>query len=158
MALIDKLYNSCVLMSQKATKGMNSILQKNLIKPINPNGIIKDTNISVTKNGQVITIETHFPAYAYFVEYGRAKGKNPPIQPIKEWCRIKNLPDGMEWYIQKQIGKRGTKGKHFLEPLKRMLEMVNKTLQQVSKVEFVATYNNLVYEGTEILRQTKLTL
>ena len=36
--------------------------------------------------------------------------------------------------------------------------MVNKTLQQVSKVEFVATYNNLVYEGTELLRETKLTL
>ena len=158
MALIDKLYNSCVAMSQKATKGMYSILQKNLYKPINPNGIINDTNISVTKNASIITIETHFPSYAYFVEYGRAKGKNPPIEPIKEWCRIKNLPNGMEWYIQKQIGKRGTKGKHFLEPLKRMLEMVNKTLQQVSKVEFVATYNNLVYEGTELLRETKLTL
>lgn len=158
MALIDKLYNSCVLMSQKATKGMNSILQKNLYKPINPNGIINDTNISVTKNASIITIETHFPSYAYFVEYGRAKGKRPPIEPIREWCYLHNLPEGVEWYIQKRIGERGTKGKHFLEPLKRMLEMVNKTLQQVSKVEFVATYNNLVYEGTELLRETKLTL
>lgn len=158
MPLIDKLYNSCVLMSQKATKGMNSILQKNLIKPINPNGIIKDTNISVTKNGQVITIETHFPPYAYFVEYGRAKGKRPPIEPIREWCYLHNLPQGAEWGLQKKIGLLGTKPKHFLEPLQRMLEMVQKTMQQVSKVEIVATYNNLVYENTETLRELKVTL
>lgn len=158
MALIDKLYNSCVLMSQKATKGMNSILQKNLIKPINPNGIIKDTNISVTKNASMITIETHFPSYAYFVEYGRAKGKNPPIEPIKEWCRIKNLPDGMEWYIQKQIGKRGTKGKHFLEPLRRMLEMVQKTMKTQCTIHYMADYKNTIYENTEMLRNLKVTL
>lgn len=158
MALIDKLYNSCVLMSQKATKGMVAILQKTLYPPIRNGGIINHTDISVTKDGQVITIETHFPDYAYFVEYGRRPGKRPPIEPIRDWCYLHNLPEGMEWYIQKQIGKRGTQGKHFLLPLQRMLEMVQKTMSQVAKVEMVATYKNLVYEGTETLRELKVTM
>jgi hypothetical protein len=158
MALIDKLYNSCVAMSQKASKGMRQILQKNLIPQPNPNGIINKTDITVTKSGAIITLETHFPDYAYFVEYGRAKGKRPPIEPIRKWCYLHNLPEGVEWHVQKRIGERGTKGKHFLEPLKRMLEMVSKTLQQVSKVEFMATYNNLVYENTQTLREMKLTI
>lgn len=158
MTLIDKLYNSCVLMSQKASKGMRSILQRNLIPPVSSSGIINQTDISVTKSGSVITIETHFPDYAYFVEYGRKAGKKPPIKPIRDWCYLHNLPEGVEWHIQAQIGKRGTKGKHFLEPLHRMLEMVQKTMEQVSKVEFVATYNNLVYQNTNMLRELKVTL
>ena len=145
-------------MSQKATKGMNSILQRNLYKPINPNGIIKDTNISVTKTASIITIETHFPDYAYFVEYGRKAGKKPPIKPIRDWCYLHNLPKGVEWHIQAQIGNRGTKGTHFLEPLRRMLEMVQKTMQQVSRVEFTATYKNLVYSNTEQLKELKVKL
>lgn len=145
-------------MSRKASEGMTKILFRKLIPPIRSNGIISQTDLSVTKSGGIITIETHFPTYAYFVEYGRAKGKKPPIQPIKDWCYLHNLPEGVEWYIQKRIGERGTKGKHFLEPLKRMLEMVSKTLQQVSKVEFMATYNNLVYENTQTLREMKLTI
>ena len=154
--LIDKLYNSCLALSQKATKGMNQILQRNLIKPINPNGIISDTNISVTKTNDIITIETHFPSYGYFVEYGRSAGKQPPIKPIKEWCMIKNLPDGVEWAIQKNIGKKGTKPKHFLQPLQRMLEMLQKTMKTQCTVHYMADYKNTIYENTEMLRDLKL--
>ena len=39
-----------------------------------------------------------------------------------------------------------------------MMEMVGKTMRQVSKVEFMATYNNLVYENTQIMRQLKTTI
>lgn len=157
-SLIDKLYNSCLALSQKATKGMNQILQRNLIKPINPNGIISDTNISVTKTNDIITIETHFPDYAWFVENGRSAGRRPPIEPIRRWCEMHNLPKGMEWYMQKRIGAKGTKGKHFLEPLRRMLEMLQKTLQTVSITEFKAEYRDIVYSGTEMLRELKLKL
>lgn len=155
--LVDKLYNSCLLMSRKATLGMNNILRKKLIPPINLGGIMSKTAISVTKTDKIITIETHFPDYAYFVEYGRRRGKRPPIEPIREWCFLHNLPSGVEWHIQRKIGEKGTKGKHFLLPLRRMMEMVGKTMRQVSKVEFMAIYNNLVYENTQIMRQLKTT-
>lgn len=158
MALIDKLYNSCVQMSRKATKGMDAILRKRLVPPISPSGIIGSTGLTVTKKGSVVTIETHFPDYAYFVEYGRKAGKKPPIKPIRDWCYLHNLPKGVEWHIQAQIGRRGTKATHFLEPLRRMLEMVQKTMREVSRVELTATYKSLVYSNTEQLKELKVKL
>lgn len=145
-------------MANKATKGMNALLTKRLIPPVNPNGIISKTGISVTKEDAILTISTNFPNYAYFVENGRKAGRKPPIEPIRKWCNLHNLPKGVEWHLQAKIGKEGTKGKHFLLPLDRMLEMVYKTLNTLSKTEFQATYKGIVYDATEILRETKLTL
>lgn len=159
MELIKKLYNTCQALSQKATKGMNQILSKNLIPPINPTGIISKTGIEVSKsNDNIITIETHFPPYAWFVEHGRKAGTPPPIEPIRKWCELHNLPEGVEWGVRRNIGKRGTKGKNFMLPLTRMLEMLQKTLQTDSTIEFKAEYKGLVYEGTEVLKQVSLKL
>lgn len=153
-------------MSQKATKGMKNILEKNLIPPINfADGIINKTDISVTKTSDtVISIKTNFPDYVYWVEYGRDPGKKPPIEPIRKWCYLHNLPDGMEWYMQKKIGAKGTKGKHFLEPLNRMLEMIMKTMKEVASVELQATYYSeteeqyAVYDGAKTIKELKLNL
>ena len=43
-------------------------------------------------------------------------------------------------------------------PLTRMLEMLQKTLQTDSTIEFKAEYKGLVYEGTEVLKQVSLKL
>lgn len=137
---------------------MNQILQRNLIPPISPNGIISQTGIDVSKKGDIITLQTHFPSYAWFVEYGRKAGKKSPIEPIREWCKLHNLPDGMEWYMQYKIGATGTKGKHFLEPLRRMLEMLQKTMKTQATIHYMADYQNTIYSDTEMLRQIKLTL
>lgn len=158
MTLIDKLYNSCVLMSQKATKGMKSILQRNLTPKPNPTGIISQLDIDVTKNDSIITIQTHFPNYAYFVEYGRRAGEKPPIEPIRDWCNLHNLPQGMEWYVQKVIGERGTKGKHFLLPLQRMLEMIEKTMTVVTRDYLVANYNYKVYFNANVPNELNTTI
>ena len=158
MELIKRLYNTCVALSQKATKGMNQILSKNLIPPINPSGIISQTGLDVSMSGSIITIQTHFPNYAYFVQYGRAAGTPPPIEPIREWCELHNLPEGAEWGVRRRIGERGTKGTHFLTPLERMMEMLQKTLETESTVEFKAEYRGMVYEGTETLKEVKLKL
>lgn len=158
MELIKRLYNTCVALSQKATKGMNQILNKNLIPPANPSGIISQTGLDVSMSGSIITIQTHFPDYAYFVEYGRAAGNPPPIEPIKEWCELHHLPEGVEWAIRWKIGQKGTKGKHFMEPLNRMMEMLQKTLETDSTIEFKAEYKGLVYEGTETMKEVSLKL
>lgn len=156
--LIDKLYHSCSELSMKATKGMNSILRKTLIPPINPTGIISQTGIDVEKKGSVITIQTHFPDYTWFVENGRKKGNPPPVEPIREWCRLHSLPEGTEWAMRRKIGERGTKGKHFMEPLRRMLEMIQKTLRTISVTEFKAEYRGIIYDGTEVMRDMTITL
>lgn len=158
MALIDKLYNSCKALSLKASKGMRDLLRKSLTKPINPLGIINDTDISVTKSRDVITIETHFPPYAWFVEHGRKAGNPPPVEPIRKWCELHHLPEGSEWGLRLNIGRRGTKPHPFLTPLDRMLEMITKTMKTESVKEFEAEYKGITYEGTATISEVKVTL
>lgn len=179
MPLIDKLYNSCVLMSRKATKGMNSLIEKHYknpkrknndfptLKP-NPNGIISKTDIEVTKTATTITLKTHFPSYAWFANYGREAGKPSPIQPIRDWCYVHNIPQSAAYGIAKNIGVYGTDGMHFIEPLERMLEMITKTMRQVAVVEMQASYYHedsnthvgeyTIYDGVRMLKDMKLEL
>lgn len=179
MELIDKLYNSCVLMSRKATKGMNALIEKHYKNPKrrnkkfktlspNPNGIISKTDIEVTKSGSVIELKTHFPEYAWFANYGRNAGKPSPVQPIRDWCYVHNIPVGAAYAIAKNIGKYGTDGMHFIEPLQRMLEMLTKTMRQTAVVEMQASYYSVdskthegeysIYDGVKTLKDMKLVL
>lgn len=121
------LYNTCVNLARKATIGMDTILKRTLIPPINGSGIISKTNLTVTATPTGVTIESHFPDYAYFVEHGRRAGKQPPIRSLTAWCRLHGMA-GREFALAKSIAKHGTRGKHFLTPLDRMVEMLRRTI------------------------------
>ena len=92
--LIDALYNTIVQLSLRATKGMQSLLQKGLCQPIDPSGIYSKTNITVTrKSDTLIELHTNFPPYAYFTRYGRRAGKMPPDKPIRDWVLKHNIAE-----------------------------------------------------------------
>lgn len=156
MAFIDSIYNSCIALSKKASQGMKSILKAKIYKPIRPDGIISHTDLKVTKvNSNVITIETQFPDYTPFVDKGRRKGKYPPIAPIAEWCQRHSMPNGVEYAIQRKIGIQGTKGKDFMTPLNRMLEMLTKTIKDNAKISLQAQYKQTFYDGVKTLEEIK---
>lgn len=121
------LYNTCLNLARKATLGMNTILKRTLIPPINSTGIISKTNLTVTATPTGVIVESHFPDYAYFVEHGRRAGKQPPVKSLTDWCRRHGMA-GKEYALARNIGRYGTKGKHFLTPLDRMVEMLRKTI------------------------------
>lgn len=124
---ITALIKTCRALANKATLGMNTILRRTLIKPINATGIISKTNITVTPTATGCIIESHLPDYAMFVNYGRRAGKRPPIRSLTDWCRRHGMA-GKEWAVATNIGKRGTKGKYFVTPLKRMVGLLLATL------------------------------
>jgi hypothetical protein len=47
--------------------------------------------------------------YLKWVDEGRKRGSYPPIRPLIEWTRIKGLPVGAAYGIQKNIFKFGIK-------------------------------------------------
>lgn len=126
----DALEKSIRALADKASLGMQSLLSKSLFPPIDPNGIIGHTDLKVTRTGNIITVETQFPPYAYFVQNGRRAGKMPPDQPIRDWVKKHNISEDAVFPIRRKIGKEGTKPKPFIEPLRRMIEMVTKTCLQ----------------------------
>ena len=128
MINIKVLEKSIKALADKATIGMTSLLSKSLSRPINSDGIINHLKLDVKRVGDsVITVETQFPKYAYFVEHGRGPGKMPPEKPIKDWVKRHNISEDAVFPIRRKIGKEGTKAQPFTEPLRRMIEMITKT-------------------------------
>lgn len=52
--------------------------------------------------------------YANYVEFGRKAGTYPPISKIKEWTKVKGLPEGAAFPIARKIYKFGIKPKPFI--------------------------------------------
>src|SRR5574343_328618 len=52
--------------------------------------------------------------YGKFVDEGTKPGrKAPPIAPLKQWVKLKGMPPGAAYAIQKKIAKKGTRPKRF---------------------------------------------
>ena len=53
--------------------------------------------------------------YAPFVEFG-TRPHFPPLEPIREWCRSRGIPESAAFPIAKQISERGSPERPFLYP------------------------------------------
>ena len=52
--------------------------------------------------------------YSYWVNFGRAAGKRPPIVAIANWVNIKGLPKEAVWPIANSIANKGTPGQPYV--------------------------------------------
>ena len=56
--------------------------------------------------------------YGKYVDSGRPAGKQPPLDKIKEWCRVKGIPVKAAFPIARKIGRIGTRpSNYFRVPL-----------------------------------------
>lgn len=84
-----------------------------------------NTKITDTK----FELEIIGPEEVPYIEYGRKKGKFPPVPIIEEWVK-KNITTELprvktlSYLIGRKISEEGVKGKHILEPL--LQELGNK--------------------------------
>jgi len=53
--------------------------------------------------------------YAPYVEFG-TRPHFPPLDAIREWCRVKGIPEEAVFPIAKKIAERGTQAQPFLRP------------------------------------------
>lgn len=93
-----------------AIKEKRTVASKGLIESIEP--IISTEGDSVTR------LEIKMASYWPYVEYGRAKGKRPPIKPLMDWIAEKGLikpgpksaqqAKSLAWVIANKIAKHGT--------------------------------------------------
>jgi len=94
--------------------------QENLIRDgkVDTGTLLKTANI----NRSFLKKEIIYPAnYAESVEYGRARGSMPPVEPIIRWVKRKLAKSDKEakslgWAIAKSIEKRGIAASPFLRP------------------------------------------
>ena len=161
MALIDALEKTITALAQKATSGMQSILSKELFKPVDTSGIFSKCGLTIVRKSDTqIEVSTNFHDYAYYTKYGRGSGKMPPAKPIEDWVAKHNIDKAAVFPIRKKIANEGTK-RHiennpleFDMPLKRMIEMIKKTVG-IDAVHFIESD---VYDEVKALKDISFKL
>lgn len=120
-----------------------------------------DKGIIVTNDaGQTVSLFT--PGHIQFAKYGRAPGKQPPVEEILEWITTSGKikydsykdAEGTAWAIAKSIAKKGTKNyvpgapnameeainlnlkKYYDELNQRVVKLSSETLGEFYKREF----------------------
>jgi len=79
--------------------------------------VFKDKN-------DVYSLSFSYLFYGKFVDKGRKPGKMPPIDDIRDWCRIKGIPQSAAYPIAKKIGDKGYKGINFTEPIRDDIKVI----------------------------------
>ncbi len=126
----DQLKASIQLKNAVATKTLLNSVYRRLLP--SKSGDAFESNIGFQKPAS---------AYAFFANYGRASGKNPPFTAIQSWLEAKsggNVDDRLVWYVVHKIGEDGTKGSHFIEHAEPIIKknqeaIVRKNIEQFKR-------------------------
>jgi hypothetical protein len=62
-----------------------------------------------------LTVQFQFEDYAVFVDQGRRPGKQPPLDAIRQWCRVRNIPETAAYPIARKIGREGIAPTRFIQ-------------------------------------------
>lgn len=143
------LYKTCLTLAKQASVGMRGILSKQLIPPISSSGILSKLDLKISQSGRIITMETQFPDYAGYIEYGRKPGTQPPVQSLVEWCRRHSM-NGKEYVLARKIGRKGIKPRPFTEPLQRMITLLQSSIKVIESKEITKEIMNDVKKQINI--------
>lgn len=86
-------------------------------------GNLQNFQTHITLNDTTLSVSFEMEDYWKYVEYGRGPGKQPPIDKIEEWIRVKpiipnpingKIPDTRQlaYLIARKIGREGTPAQH----------------------------------------------
>jgi len=75
-----------------------------------------DTRVRKTGFGTSYTLQILSEEYLKYVDEGRRAGsKQPPLQAIKDWTKLKGLDEGLAFPIAKKIAEDGIKATNVIE-------------------------------------------
>ena len=106
---------------EKLVEQLASLYRSNLEESI-ASGTLSNFTFRINLQGNYFEVIFLLPEYWQYVEYGRRAGKQPPIEAIEEWIRVKpiipyavngKVPDTRQlaFLIARKIGWEGTEGK-----------------------------------------------
>lgn len=116
MAAEDKTIETLTAIAVAISKEMKSIIKLN---GAFASGTLYDSiKYKVFKDkSEIYHMEFDYVYYGLFVNYGRKpSSKMPPLKDIREWCRLKGIPQDAAFPIAKKIQKFGFRGIDFTKP------------------------------------------
>lgn len=128
-------------------------------------GLDKNSNLAKTAkciidyNNNYWEISLLLEDYWKWVENGRGPGKQPPIDKIENWVRIKHIAfktkngtalssKSTSFAIAKSISKKGTKGKYFLKHIQDniggLMNIITDIIIEKFNTEIEKEYDNVL--------------
>lgn len=76
--------------------------------------LLNDLSVQFEKENDGYRIAVSYPFYGRFIDQGRNPSQRiPPLDAIREWTRIKGLPDDSVYPIARKIQREGYEGINF---------------------------------------------
>lgn len=133
------------------------------LKQYDATGSLSDFTYHINLNGSYFELIFSLQYYYYYVEYGRRAGKQPPIESIEDWIRIKpiipypingKVPDTRQlaFLIARHIGREGIEGKKYLTNVMYSNE-ANDIINNIRQ-EFAYQVNDYLIKELKTLKET----
>lgn len=104
--------------------------------------LLNSVNYRFRASLEKIIVEFVSLDYGKFVDEGRKPGSYPPISKLKEWCRVKGLPEKSAFPIAKNIYKFGIKPKPWInKPFDKNRQNFN--------VELIKIYEKAIFNDVK---------
>ncbi len=105
----------------------------------------KSIKYSVTDTKDSVELDFTMAEYGEYVDQGRRPGKQPPISKIKQWCRIKGIPETAAYPIARKIGRFGKAGTYFFTiPIQRRRDKIRSDINKIMGGEFVKSLEDYI--------------
>ena len=144
---------------EKLVEQLASLYRSNLEESI-ASGTLSNFTFRINLQGNYFEVIFLLPKYWEYLEYGRRAGKQPPIEAIEAWIRVKpiipyavngKVPDTRQlaFLIARKIGWEGTEGR---KPLTKAMYSDNaENIIQEIKQAFANQVNDYLIEQIKTL-------
>lgn len=145
---------------QKLADSVGELYRKQLENEgVNASNTLSDTAKAIVEyNGNTLLISLELEDYWKYVEYGRKPGKQPPINSIVDWIKIKpiipepingKIPDTKQlaFMIARKIGREGVEGKHvinktvYTNEMESIINDIKNEIMNQLKQQFIDEWN-----------------
>lgn len=75
--------------------------------------LVRSIHFKVEWSGKAYGIEFEMADYGVYVDGGRRPGGFPPLERIREWCRVKGIPVRAAYPIARRIAEEGIAARPF---------------------------------------------
>ena len=112
----QELENNLRKLAERIEFDMKEIIELN--GAIATGSLLNDLSVQFEKENDGYRLAVSYPFYGKFIDEGRSpSSKMPPLDAIREWTRIKGIPNDAAYPIAKKIQREGYDGINFTRVL-----------------------------------------